>query len=155
MSGASYYSLNSSAGIVAVVGVIFLVMLFALLFVTASIFRIACRWAGLEQPRFWPAAGIVLAVGLINVVVGLLAVFLIVMAGAAARVDPLTLRMIAQAVGVPLGAVISGKMYAFFLKVDFGKGLLIWFYQLLVCVAVVGFFALLSFAGGLATGTFR
>jgi hypothetical protein len=55
--------------------------------------------------------------------------------------------IIANAVGAPVGAVMSAAIYCGMLPTSFGKGLLIWLAQLLIVigigvVSVVAFFAI-------------
>jgi hypothetical protein len=107
------------------------------LLIGSVILRAACSICQVREPDLLSGMGIVFVVGLVNalvllpITVGVIAV----LAASGANKDELQLAELGvRVLSLPIQAAISAGLYTAFLKVSFGKGLLIWLTQVLIAL---------------------
>ncbi len=115
--------------------VIGLLMMFLVVAIAAIILRLACGVVGVDET---PGLGRAMIIVLGNVLAMICIGFVLGMVGLGG-----------QAQSSIVGALVSAKVYQSMLPTSFGKGLLIWLAQFVIC-AIIGFGLALMFGGMLA-----
>jgi hypothetical protein len=116
----------------------------------AAILRAACSLynkliggrdmpGAVAEPPFGKAAGIVVVIGLVNLVVGLGLGLAIGIGGAAMGANPQALQVITQLLSLPIGFLVAAGMLAAMLPTTFGRAVVVTLLQyVIVLVIVVG-----------------
>jgi hypothetical protein len=103
--------------------------------ISAAFLRLACSISGVIAPGFGKAMSITFVADGVSTAGAFFLVYVLTSTNQG-NVDAKTLGLIANAVGVPLGAVMSAAIYSGMLPTSFGKGILIWLVQLLMVIGI-------------------
>jgi hypothetical protein len=116
------------------------------LLIGAAILKTACKWAGVTEPGFVAAIGINFLTALLYVMLVFAALFAFAaiagVAGSAGMMSPAQMQRAAPFMAAAfflLGPISAALVYkTVFLDCSFGRGLLVWFNQILVMAIIFG-----------------
>jgi hypothetical protein len=120
----------------------------ALLFVLTSIFRLACVLCGLPRPSVAAAAGIMLIIRVSTTASEAVMKALVAEVGRTAGLPNWECNIIVLFLFLPLDLLISAGLHAGLMNIKFGKGIEVWFVQMLIYLGIgllLTFVALLYF----------
>ena len=121
-----------------------------LLFVLTSVFRQSCVLCGLPRPSVATAAGVMLLIRVSTTVSEAVMNAVVQESCRAAGLPPTAAGIIVFFLLLPIDLVISAALHAALMNIRFGKGIEVWFVQMLIYLAVgvlVGAVVLAIYAG--------
>jgi hypothetical protein len=117
----------------------------------AVVLRTACKVTGVKMPSLALAFGVVVVTALAGGAASFIINVLCYVALSGLR-DPATIRLLASLINLPISMVIAATIYSKMLKrVSFSQGILIWFVELLILIAVGAVLGAIAFVVSLGT----
>ena len=113
------------------------VMLFALLAFAVFIFMMACRWCGVERPRFPAAAGIVIVSWVVWTIVEAILVAVLQYVYESAGYPLWEARIVSFFLALPLDLTIATGLHMALMRAPLGKAVEVWYIQRLILLAIV------------------
>jgi hypothetical protein len=121
-----------------------------LLFVLTSIFRQACVLCGLPRPSVTTAAGVMLLIRVSTTVSEAVMEVVVMEACRAAGLPRWEAGIIVVFLFLPIDLLISASLHAGLMNIKFGKGIEVWFVQMLMYLAIAAATAVVAVIAYLA-----
>lgn len=116
----------------------FLVLLLipAVMFIITLVFRLACVLCGLPKPSVLTAAGVMLVIRVSTTVSEAVMEAVVGQACRSVGIPQWEARVITIFLGLPADLFISAGLHAALMNIKFGKGIEVWFVQMLLYLAI-------------------